>query len=305
MTLFKKRPPGSHRHSPKGLSLRFNAWRNGRALKKSQQGIRFECLSSDKALGTDEALAPNGITVILSVFKRLHWLPDQLAALRSQRVPPQQIWIWHNICPDEPLSRDLSAQCDRLVVSNHNWSFFGRFSLAVMAQTKYVAVLDDDIFPAPRWFENCINTIESGYEGILGGAGVILPPNNHYRAGFRNVGWNGEHHAEVQEVDFVGHSWFMRSQHAHLMWHEPPYTRYNAEDMHLSCMAQLHGGLKTWVPPHPEDQPALWSCEVDRGRVAGTTHAASKAGGDFKTVRNQAVEYYKQQRGWQILATKY
>ncbi len=298
MALFKKRPPGTHRYSPKGLSLRFKAWRGDRALKRVQNGLCFERLSSDNVLD------PSGITVILSAFKRLHWLPYQLAALRCQSVPPQQIWLWHNVRSEEPLSRDLSTQCDRLVVSNHDWSFFGRFSLALMAQTQYVAVIDDDIFPAPQWFESCIDTIEAGHDGILGGAGVILPPKNYYRDGFRNVGWNGEHHTDVQEVDFVGHSWFMRSQHAHLMWRERPYTWNNAEDMHLSCMAQLHGGLKTWVPPHPEKQPALWSCEVDRGRVASTTHAASKAGGDFKMVRDQAVEHYKQKMGWKILSTR-
>ncbi len=296
VALFKKRPPGTHRYSPRGLWLRLRAWHGSRALKVAQRRIRFARTSSG------DALDPAGITVILSAFRRLHWLPQQLEALRRQSVPPQQIWIWHNACPGAPSVQDLSDQCDRLIVSNHNWSFFGRFSMAVLAQTEYVAVIDDDIFPGSRWFENCLAMIAAGHDGILGGAGVILPSQNYYRLGFRNVGWNGEHHPVATEVDFVGHSWFMRSCHAKLMWCEPPYSYRNAEDMHLSCMAQVHGALKTWVPPHPPEQPALWSCEVDSGRVASTTHASSKAGGDFKAVRERAVEYYKRQHAWKILS---
>ena len=298
MALFKKRPPGAHRHSPKGLWLRLRAWRGSRALKAERRGIRFA-----RASGGD-AVDSAGITVILSAFRRLHWLPEQLAALRRQSVPAQQIWIWHNARPDAPSVQDLSDQCDRLVVSNHNWSFFGRFSVAVLAQTEYVAVIDDDIFPGSRWFENCLDTIAAGHDGILGGAGVILPPQNYYRPGFRNIGWNGERHATAMEVDFVGHSWFMRSCHAQLMWRERPYSDRNAEDMHLSCMAQVHGALKTWVPPHPTAQPDLWSCAADGGRVASTTHASSKGGGDFKAVRDRAVEHYKRHCAWQLLSAQ-
>ena len=147
--------------------------------------------------------------------------------------------------------QDFSALADRVVVSNSNWKFWGRFALANMVRTQYVALFDDDILPQPHWFQNCLNTIAAGTDGILGGSGVVLPAGGGYSSKHK-VGWNGHHYNDVTPVDLVGHAWFFDKKHLKYIWEESPHSWENGEDIHFSAMALKHGGIGTFVPPHPE-----------------------------------------------------
>jgi len=113
-------------------------------------------------------LAPtdDGITVILTAYRRSEYLLEQIKSLRAQSVPPQEIWVWSNRSEDE--LRDVSDIADRVVVSNSNFLFWGRFALANLVRTEFVALFDDDILPQPKWFENCLNTINAGHDGMHG-----------------------------------------------------------------------------------------------------------------------------------------
>ncbi len=42
------------------------------------------------------------------------------------------------------------------------------------------------------------------------------------------------------------------------MWYEDPLTWDNGEDMQLSYLAQKHGNVKTYVPPHPKEDTSIW-----------------------------------------------
>jgi hypothetical protein len=56
-----------------------------------------------------------GITVILSAYRRPHTLAAQLAAVRVQSVKPQVVWLWANE-PDEGLRETIDRQSlDRVV----------------------------------------------------------------------------------------------------------------------------------------------------------------------------------------------
>lgn len=267
----------------------------GRALKK-RPGIVF---SQDSSPSPD-APPPDGITVILNVYARPEYLREQISAVRAQNVPPSEIWIWSN--RSEKPSLDWSPYCDRLVVSNHNWKFFGRFALGLMAQTKYVAFIDDDILPAERWFENCLKTIQQpAYNGILGGAGVRLPAGGGY-VGEERVGWNGKLSDTTLEVDLVGHSWFMEKRHLALMWREEPFSLENGEDMHLSYVAQKYGELKTFVPPHPVSDKTLWSARPIRSTARskdGQAHSVAHKN-EHNDMRNRIVDDYRA-NGWRIM----
>lgn len=136
----------------------------------------------------------------------------------------------------------MSDLADRVICSNSNFSFWGRFAVAAMARTNFIAFFDDDVLPQSHWFENCVNTIEQGFDGILGGAGVLLPKAGGYSSKLK-AGWNGMHSDQVTEVDLVGHAWFMRKEHLKFMWYEEPLNWENGEDIHLSYMALKHGAL--------------------------------------------------------------
>jgi|GEM_PF-492504 len=254
-----------------------------------------------------ERLAPplsdpdkDGITVILTAYRRVEYLAEQIKAIRAQSLPPTEIWVWTNASPDQLV--DISLLADRVVVSNTNWLFWGRFALGNLARTGFVAFFDDDTLPQPRWFENCLNTISQGTDGILGGSGVLLPVEGGYSSK-NKAGWNGRHLDEVSEVDLVGHAWFMRKEYLQFMWREEPCSWENGEDIHLSYMALKHGDIKTYVPPHPESDESLWSCRPDFGKVVGRKKVATFKTKDHRTTRSNIVDNYRKD-GWVIVEEK-
>ncbi|WP_109761738.1 glycosyltransferase family 2 protein [Pleionea mediterranea] len=249
---------------------------------------------NQKATPMPEAKS-SGITVILTAYRRAEYLADQIKALRNQSVPPDEIWVWSNQSEEDLL--DVSELADRVVASNTNWLFWGRFALAHLVRTEFVAFFDDDILPQPRWFENCLNTIKAGNDGILGGSGVLLPESGGYSSK-QKAGWNGLHSTETQVVDLVGHAWFFRKRHINFMWREEPAFWDNGEDIHLSYMALKHGGVETFVPPHPEHDETLWSCRPDFGKTVGRMKVATYKTKDHRDTRSQIVNRYLAD-GWQ------
>ncbi len=264
-----------------------------RQLAKPHDTITFKQDATELAPAKD-----SGITVILTAYRRAKYLPDQIAALRAQTVPPTEIWVWSNRSEEDLI--DVSHLADRVVVANSNFLFWGRFAMANLARTRYVAFFDDDVLPQPKWFENCLNTIEAGHDGILGGSGVILPPAGGY-SNKNKAGWNGLHSKDVVPVDLVGHAWFMRKEHLKYMWFEQPLHWENGEDIHLSYMALKHGGIKTLVPPHPEHDQSLWSCRPDFGKVVGRMNVATSKTKDHRPLRTEIVDHYRAD-GWTIVS---
>lgn len=242
----------------------------------------------------------DGITVILTAYKRQNYLREQIEAIKKQTIAPVEIWVWSNRSEDELI--DISHLADRVIVSNSNFSFWGRFAVAAMARTNFIAFFDDDVLPQSHWFENCLKTIDGGFDGILGGSGVLLPTTGGYSSKVK-AGWNGIHSEQATEVDLVGHAWFMRKEYLKFMWYEEPLNWENGEDIHLSYMALKHGNIRTFVPPHPEQEPNLWSCRPDFGKVVGRTKVATSKTAEHKSIRSDLVDRYRA-NGWQIVSAR-
>ena len=246
------------------------------------------------------AATKGSITVILTAYRRAEYLAEQIAALRNQTVVPDEIWVWSNRSEDDLI--DVSLLADRVIVSNTNFLFWGRFALASLVRTEYVAFFDDDILPQPKWFENCLNTIRAGHDGILGGSGVLLPEEGGYSSK-NKAGWNGFQSSNVTEVDLVGHAWFMRKAYVKYMWVEEPEYWDNGEDIHLSYMALKHGSIKTLVPPHPQNDQSMWSCRPDFGKAVGRLKVATYQTQDHRVTRSAIVDKYRSE-GWKIVALR-
>tara|TARA_R110002074_G_scaffold8656_9_gene35275 strand:+ start:6480 stop:8072 length:1593 start_codon:yes stop_codon:yes gene_type:complete len=196
---------------------------------------------------------PEDITVILNCYRRPYNLRMQIDALRSQTKPPKEIWLWVNQHPDnEGFSFD-SLGLDKVFHNDYNWKFYGRFAGALLADTEYVAIFDDDTIPGSKWFENCLDTMEVS-EGIMGSAGIIL--DDKYYVRHERSGWATQN-PETDEVDLVGHAWFFKRDWLQYLWREKPPTWDNGEDMHFSYSAQKYGGIKTYCPPHPPEDREL------------------------------------------------
>lgn len=240
----------------------------------------------------------SGITVILTVYSRIEHLPAQVEAMRNQSVPPEEIWVWCNDS-EQPLS-DVSHLVDRVIVSNSNWKFWGRFAIANLVRTPYICIADDDILPQPDWCRNCLDTFAAGVDGILGGSGVLLPSEGGYSSKVK-VGWNGHHYDHVEQVDLVGQIWFFKKQHLHYLWREQPHTWENGEDIHFSYMAQKYGGLGSYVPPHPTSDEQLWSSRPDFGKAVGRSGKPTYKSQGHHNHRGDMVDDYRR-NGWKLVA---
>ena len=193
------------------------------------------------------------VTVILNAYRRPYNLEKQIEAIRSQTRPPKQIWLWVNDHEDLGGFDFEDIDVDRIFKNDHNWKFYGRFAAALLAETDYVAIFDDDTVPGTEWFENCLDTMEI-QEGIMGSAGVILQKdayNPHQRCG-----WPTQN-AQLTRVDLVGHAWFFKREWLKYLWAEYPTTWDNGEDIQFSYLAQKYGGINTYCPPHPPEKPEL------------------------------------------------
>jgi hypothetical protein len=193
------------------------------------------------------------ITVILNAYRRPYNLKMQIEALRNQSRPPKHIWLWVNAHEDNEGFDFKSLNVDRVFANDYNWKFYGRFAAALLADTEYIAIYDDDTIPGNRWHENCLTTMKT-HEGILGSAGILL--NSDRYMNHQRCGWPTQN-AETTEVDLVGHAWFFKRDWLRYLWQEKPTTWDNGEDIQFAFMAKIHGGVPTYCPPHPPDDKTL------------------------------------------------
>ena len=216
-----------------------------RVLAKVEEAV----CSTEKDTDNEE----EGITVILNSYRRPYNLELQVKSIREQTKKPTQIWLWVN---DHEDNRDFdysSLGIDRIFQNDYNWKFYGRFAAALLSDTKYVAIFDDDTIPGNRWFENCLDTMKTK-EGILGTAGVVL--DDKFYVQHTRVGWPSQN-TDTTQVDLVGHAWFFKREWLQYLWREIPTTWDNGEDIQLSYLAQKYGNIQTYCPPHPAGDKSM------------------------------------------------
>ena len=216
------------------------------------------------------------ITAILTVYRRPHVLIEQLIAIQNQTIKPDKIIIFKNfyegvelpIIPDE-LNKNVT-----IITSSENFGVWSRFAIGLLANTVYVCIFDDDTIPKSKWFENCLNTMNTS-PGLFGTNGVIFNKGDKYL--FNNIGWIYNNNDTTTEVDIVGHSWFFKREWLHYLWeYTPDYSELlrGGEDIAFSAMLQKHG-IKTYVPPHPKSNMDLWGSTWDTGNKYGMNLAAT------------------------------
>ena len=207
----------------------------------------------DATFSIDKEAQSGDITVILNCYRRPYNLKMQVDAIRAQSIKPVQIWLWVNYHEDNKDFDPKTLGVDRIFHNDFNWKFYGRFAAALLADTEYIAIYDDDTIPGKRWHENCLNTMKFN-EGILGSAGIILKSDRY--ANHDRCGWPTQN-SQTTEVDLVGHAWFFKREWLRYLWQEKPVTWDNGEDIQFAFMAKIHGGIPTYCPPHPVENKDL------------------------------------------------
>lgn len=237
------------------------------------------------------------ISVIITGYKRPYTLRQQLDAIRNQTIKPAEIIFCINgggtnidgtpVIFEEDLLKDITV-----IRCNKNLGVWARFSYALNCKSEYICLFDDDTIPGPRWFENCLNTMET-HEGLLGTMGIRFHASYGY---FRHnkVGWSNPNQT-VEEVDIVGHSWFFKKRWLSYFWRELPrdeqYLRVG-EDIHFAYVMQKYGNLRSYVPPHPKDNMDMWGSMPAQGMVFGRDiNALSNEQGCINAM-SETMRYY-------------
>lgn len=234
------------------------------------------------------------ITAIITAYRRPGNILPLIDALRSQSERAAAIWVWANE-PNEKMKAVLAeAKLDRVVTSSDNARFHGRFALALLAPTEFVAILDDDSIPGEQWFANCLDTMQRT-PGILGTAGVVLHEPGYAKRTMH--GWQKPSDDTV-EVDLVGQAWFLRTEWVKHLFCCPAVTGTNGEDIELAARAWRLARIRSYCPPHPANDTSRWGSI--RGLELGIDEVAASLRVEHLAERKLIVEA-EISTGWQPL----
>ena len=200
------------------------------------------------------------VSVILTLYKRPECLERQLEAIENQSLKPKEILLYQDGTGDMvKIPEHLKERFNLIEISPENKGVWERFNFArKSAKSKYVCIFDDDTIPGHRWLENCMTEMLK-QEGLYGTIGILCTKNKYGPDTHARIGWHNPYDKAAM-VDFVGHSWFLKTQWLDYMFEnteEMQKYKICAEDMTLSFKLQ-EKGIKTFVAPHPADNKDLW-----------------------------------------------
>ena len=185
---------------------------------------------------------------------------------------------------------------------------WARFSVALLANTKYICIFDDDTIPGKKWFDNCYNTMNC-VNGLLGIIGVVFDNTEIYHHNhFSSYGWDNPNE-NIQQVDIVGHSWFFKREWLQYLWKfQPSYDIDDfllvGEDIAFSTMLQQQG-INTYVPPHPHDDLEMFGSIPHKALTYGVDMVAVSCKSNSDILFSKALCYFCLEHGFKILAQKH
>lgn len=218
------------------------------------------------------------VSVVLNLYKRPEALALQLEKVQNQTLKPKEILLFQDRTDGNyeiEISTEFKEKFDVVNISKKNCGVWERFKFAQKAKSKYVCVFDDDTIPGNRWLENCHkNMLEN--EGLYGAIGIVFEdPTLYPKSGFFRVGWDGEID-RITQVDFVGHSWFFKKDWIEYLFEDTEdFQKFKtaAEDMCFSSQLKKYG-IKTFVPPHPLTNKALFGSLPEYASKFGSSSVA-------------------------------
>jgi hypothetical protein len=236
------------------------------------------------------------VSVILTLYKRPDKLLEQLNAIENQTLKPKEILLFHDAA-NPPIefeyNNELKSRITNYIKVDKNIGVWGRFAGGLLAKSKYVCFFDDDTIPGKRWLENCHTQIIAK-QGLYGTIGIdSWNLKNYPFRSYRRWGWDGNC-SNSKEVDFVGHSWFLKKDWLGVMWinYSQFYAfKYVAEDAFLSYSLKKWLKIKTYVPPHPKNDMELFGSIPEKAlRYGQETGKAINLNPENIQAMNQALK---------------
>lgn len=202
------------------------------------------------------------VTIVLNGYKRQYTLAKQIQSIKEQSYPIEKILYFNLKSREKQFTPDydlLEREGVEFADTSHDYGVWGRFTFALNAKTDFVCIMDDDIIPGGKYIENCVLSYEKK-PGIYGAMGSVF---KFKEKRMENYGWQGINNTDVTQVNYVYQTWFMPREALHAFWSEmrPEDLTQNrgcGEDINLTLMAKKVLGLKTYVVPHPAENPEYW-----------------------------------------------
>eukprot|EP00727_Mastigamoeba_balamuthi_P009191 m51a1_g4895 hypothetical protein (331) ;mRNA; r:126300-127483 len=241
------------------------------------------------------AVPRGSVGVVLMVYKR-RTLERQLRAIYGQTHAPAEVIVWQ-----DERHVDVADVVERyrprglsFVQSTRNFKFHGRFAVALMFDTEFVFIVDDDQIPGSKYLETCIRASRE-HNAIISGTGRVITTTGLWScAGCGDGGWA----PEDREVDVGCQSWFVRTEWLRRFWSVRMPSWANGEDIDLSASLKLLGGVRTFVPRMPAGDRETWK---DRsGGLIGNDNVATHKRPDHAALRHNITNYWLQ-LGWTTL----
>ena len=155
---------------------------------------------------------PKEYIAVLSLWKRGHWLEEQLECLRSQSTPPKEIWLcWGVNSKNKDFEdTDLYKKFDKVYKVDDGGSCCSRYEMCKQEEGQYFLILDDDMFPTDNYMERCVTFIKNHGEHQIGSSGRIFSGDKYFPN--RTVGSYNYHHTDT--LVHIGTNGHFVSNHA-------------------------------------------------------------------------------------------
>lgn len=201
----------------------------------------------------------NTWSAIITIWKRYDYLAEQLAAIRKQSIPPQEIIVIINeghILKSK--IQEIGGNDIKIIQSDIN-SLYSRWALAYIAQGEYVSVFDDDVIPGEHWVANAIRAC-SQYNALIGPSGRIYnkkSKNNFFKLVAPNADPKDKDAINCSDTDiycdWVCNSYFFKREWVgHILSNMRYLDSFKTfDDIQLATSLYLSGGIRCVTPMQP------------------------------------------------------
>lgn len=238
------------------------------------------------------------ITAILNIYRRPEYLQEQLSAIENQSIKPDNIFIWYNKPENENFQNQNILKHYNVFYSTYNFKYHARFAAALLAETDYICIFDDDTIPGINWFRSCLDTIQKTGPNLMVARGISFRSLSNSRDAISyGPEPSNKSPQQPQVVDMGGHSWFFPKEFTSSFWREQIPSIHTGEDFFFSYAIQKYNNANTVVPPYPLDDKSVWgSIKVSYG----DDNVASWKTNIYNRTQRTKVLQELVRRGWRL-----
>lgn len=232
------------------------------------------------------------ISAIIVTHRRRANVPIIVDRLRKQTIPPERIIVWNDYDEDK---EDIKLEGVECINSTHNkWSHYPQFVMGYLCHTDYLAAIDDDKPPGPKWFEYCI-AMMSKLPGVYGCLGYRIKDKGNLYSNLEYLEQKEMADNLPREVDMIGQSYFLKTEWLKYFFMEKPPMWQDTVDLHLAYTLQKYGGIKFYVlfPSNAEAR-----AEYKVSELVYSEHERALYQQSFHRPNRTEYTRWAAQRGW-------